>query len=949
MPTTTPKPIRIFPAENRGKSRGSRTMLSGPIIITVALLYLCLLFAIAYYGDKRADQGRSLIANPTIYALSIAVYCTSWTFYGSVGRAASTGVDFLPIYLGPTLTFILAWFVIRKIIRISKVNRTTSIADFIASRYGKSFQLGGLVTIIAVVGILPYISLQLKAISTSFSVLLHYPEIVMPSTSASTHFLQDTGLYVALIMALFAILFGTRHIDASEQHEGMVAAIAFESVVKLVAFLAVGLFVTFGLYGGFGEIFAQAEASGALSQLFTIDGVAGHTSWITLTLLAMGAIVVLPRQFQVLVVENVDERHLRKAMWLFPLYLLLINVFVLPIAFAGLLLFPGGGVDADTFVLTVPMKEQQPMLALIVFIGGLSAATGMIIVETIALATMVCNDLVMPLLLRVGRLHLSERRDLASVLLTIRRATIILVVLLGYAYVRLIGESYALVTIGLVSFAAAMQFVPAIVGGIYWKGATKTGALAGLTGGFLLWIYTLLLPSFARSGWITQSFVENGPMGVAFLKPYALFGLDGLDPISHATIWTMLVNIGLLVGVSLMTSQSIIERSQAVQFVDIFRRTAEAARVWRGRATISDLRQLLARFMGEVRANAAFTRFERENQRSLHDRGPADSDVVSYSERQLAGAIGAASARIMVASVLREEMRDIDEVMQILDEASQLVVYSRQLEQKSRELESATTELRAANERLKDLDKLKDDFVATVSHEVRTPLTSIRSFSEILRDNPDLDQEQRQEFVSIIVQESERLSRLINDILDLAKMEAGTSEWHMADLPPRAVIEQALAATAGLFAKARHISLETSIAADLPPIRADADRLTQVIVNLISNAVKFCAQKDGRIQLEAWQDAGFLRVDVKDNGIGIAKADQQKIFERFQQAGNTLTDKPQGTGLGLPISRQILQRFGGEIWVESEPGKGSTFSFRVPLSQSVAEGAVTFEREAALD
>jgi len=709
------------------------------------------------------------------------------------------------------------------------------------------------------------------------------------------------------------------------------------------------LFVTFGLYGGFGEIFAQAEASGALSRLFTIDGVAGHTSWITMTLLAMGAIVVLPRQFQVLVVENVDERHLRKAMWLFPLYLLLINIFVLPISFAGLLLFPGSGVDADTFVLTVPMKEQQPMLALIVFIGGLSAATGMIIVETIALATMVCNDLVMPLLLRVGRLHLSERRDLASVLLTIRRATIILVVLLGYAYVRLIGESYALVTIGLVSFAAAMQFVPAIVAGIYWKGATKIGALAGLTGGFLLWIYTLLLPSFARSGWITQSFVENGPMGVAFLKPYALFGLDGLDPISHATIWTMLVNIGLLVGISLMTSQSIIERSQAVQFVDIFRRTAEAARVWRGRATIGDLRQLLARFMGEVRVNAAFARFERENQRSLHDRGPADSDVVSYSERQLAGAIGAASARIMVASVLREEMRDIDEVMQILDEASQLVVYSRQLEQKSRELESATTELRAANERLKDLDKLKDDFVATVSHEVRTPLTSIRSFSEILRDNPDLDQEQRQEFVSIIVQESERLSRLINDILDLAKMEAGTSEWHMADLPPRAVIEQALAATAGLFAKARHISLETSIAADLPPIRADADRLTQVIVNLISNAVKFCAQKDGRIQLEAWQDAGFLRVDVKDNGIGIAKADQQKIFERFQQAGNTLTDKPQGTGLGLPISRQILQRFGGEIWVESEPGKGSTFSFRVPLSQSVAEGAVTFEREAALD
>ena len=454
------------------------------------------------------------------------------------------------------------------------------------------------------VGILPYISLQLKAISASFSVLLHYPDIVMPGASASV-FVQDTAFYVALIMAVFAILFGTRHIDASEQHEGMVAAIAFESVVKLVAFLAVSLFVTFGIYGGFGDIFAQAQVSDALGRLFTIDGVAAHTSWITLTLLAMAAVVVLPRQFQVVVVENVDEGHLRKAIWLFPLYLLLINIFVLPIAFAGLLQFPNGGVDADTFVLAVPMKAQSPALALVAFIGGLSAATGMIIVETVALATMVSNDLVMPLLLRCGRLHLSERKDLTGIVLTIRRVTIIFVVLLGYGYVRLIGKSYALVTIGLVSFAAAMQFAPAIVGGLYWKGATKAGALAGLGAGFLVWNYTLLLPSSARSGWITQTFVDNGPFGIALLKPYALFGLEGLDPISHAPIWTMLVNVGLFVGVSLMTSQSMIERSQAVQFVDIFKQTAEGGRLWRGRATIGDLRQLLERFIGEARANAA--------------------------------------------------------------------------------------------------------------------------------------------------------------------------------------------------------------------------------------------------------------------------------------------------------------------------------------------------------
>ena len=907
-------------------------MLTAPTIVIVAFLYLCLLFAIAYYGDKRADRGQSIIGNPYIYALSIAVYCTSWTFYGSVGRAASSGVGFLPIYIGPTLTFILGWYLIRKIIRISKVNRITSIADFIASRYGKSSNLGGLVTIIAVVGILPYISLQLKAISMSFSVLLGYPDIVMPAQSGSTPVLQDTALYVALIMAAFAILFGTRHIDASEHHEGMVAAVAFESVVKLLAFLGVGVFVTYGVYQGFGDLFSRAASSGDLAKLFTIDGGTGYTSWISLTVLAMVAIFVLPRQFQVLVVENVDERHVKKAVWLFPLYLLLINIFVLPIAFGGLLHFPRGSVDADTFVLALPMAEHQQTIALLAFIGGLSAATGMMIVETVALSTMVCNDLVMPTLLRVGRLHLSERRNLTGVLLAIRRGAIVVIVLLGYAYVRLIGETYALVTIGLVSFVAAAQFAPAIIGGVLWTGATKAGALAGLTGGFLVWIYTLLLPSFARSGWIGESFVNEGPFGFVLLRPYELFGLSGLDSIAHALFWTMVVNIGLYIAVSLVTSQTIIERSQANQFVDIFGRAAAGTRIWRGRATIGDLRRLLARFLGEPLAQAAFHRFTRERDRRLDDASPADADIVSYVERQLAGAIGASSARIMVASVLREEMHDIDEVMQILDEASELIVYSRRLEEKSRELEAATNELRAANERLKELDKLKDDFVTTVSHELRTPLTSIRSFSEIVHDYPNLPIEERREFLQIIVQESERLTRLLNDILDLAKMEAGKIEWHMADIAPRGVIEQAVAATKGLVRKHGKVQLEIALEDDLPIVHVDADRLMQVIVNLISNAVKFSDKETGWVRLEARREDGALRVDVRDNGIGVDKKDHGRIFERFQQAGNTLTEKPAGTGLGLPISREILRHFNGEIWVESEIGKGATFSFRIPAA-----------------
>ena len=526
------------------------SMLNAPTIVTIAFLYLCLLFAIAYYGDKRADRGQSIIANPYIYALSIAVYCTSWTFYGSVGRAASTGVGFLPIYIGPTLTFILGWYLIRKIIRISKVNRITSIADFIASRYGKSSNLGGLVTIIAVVGILPYISLQLKAISMSFSVLLGYPDIVMPAHSGSTPILQDTALYVALIMAAFAILFGTRHIDASEHHEGMVAAIAFESVVKLLAFLAVGIFVTYGVYEGFGDLFSRAAAARPdLAKLFTIDAGTGYTE-LDLADPACHAghhRVAAPvpgaggrecrraaRQEGGLAVPALSppHQHLRAAASLS----------------AACSSSRQGRVDADTFVLALPMAEHQQTIALLAFIGGLSAATGMIIVETVALSTMVCNDLVMPTLLRFGRLHLSERRDLTGVLLAIRRGAIVVIVLLGYAYVRLIGETYALVTIGLVSFVAAAQFAPAIIGGILWTGATKAGALAGLTGGFLVWIHTLLLPSFARSGWIAEGFVNDGPFGFALLRPYELFGLSGLDSIAHALFWTMVCQCRALRG-----------------------------------------------------------------------------------------------------------------------------------------------------------------------------------------------------------------------------------------------------------------------------------------------------------------------------------------------------------------------------------------------------------------
>jgi Na+/proline symporter/nitrogen-specific signal transduction histidine kinase len=918
-------------------------MLQGSVIVIASFAYLGILFAIAYYADKRADAGRSVIANPYIYALSLAVYATSWTFYGSVGRAASTGIGFLPIYLGPTLMAALWWFVMLKIIRISKANRITSIADFISSRYGKSQLLGGLVTVIAVIVIIPYISLQLKAVSNTFSLLLHYPEVSAPAARTAQPVVSDSAFYIALLLAAFTIVFGTRHLDATERHEGMVAAIAFESLVKLLAFVAVGLFVTFGLYNGFADIFDRAAELPKLNALLTVGGAAGtYDTWASLTVLSMLSIMLLPRQFQISVVENVNEKHVLKAIWLFPLYLFAINIFVLPIAFGGLMRFPEGGVDADTFVLTLPMAEQQEALALFAFIGGLSAATGMVIVETIALSTMVCNDLVMPVLLRLRWLRLTERPDLTGLLLGIRRGAIVAVLLLGYLYFRLAGEAYALVSIGLISFAGVAQFAPAFFGGMYWKGGTRIGAIAGLTAGFLVWAYTLLLPSFARSGWLPISFLEEGPFGIELLKPLELFGLRGLDQNTHSLFWSMLANIGAYVAGSLLSRPSVAEHSQATLFVDAFKKAPDAtgSRFWRGSATVDDLRPLLSRFLGAVRAEEALREYaRRRGLGDVHDL-QADADLVHYAETLLAGAIGAASARVMVASTVKEEPLTMDEVLNILDETSQIIAYSRQLESKSRALEKATAELKAANERLQELDRLKDDFISTVTHELRTPLTSIRALTEILHDNPDLDTDERTRFLGIIIKESERLTRLINQVLDLAKLESGNADWHNTELNLREVIEEAVASTAQLF-KEKRVKLETRLEADVPCITADRDRLMQVMLNLLSNAVKFCEPERGRVIVTLRRESKALRVDVNDNGIGISPEHQKVIFEKFRQVGDTLRARPSGTGLGLPISRQIIEHFGGRLWVESTPGRGATFSFTIPLAP---EGVISTAR-----
>ena len=904
-------------------------MLSPVVVVGVSFAYLLLLFAVASFGDWRAAQGRSIIANPWTYALSLAVYCTAWTYFGSVGRAASGGVWFLPIYLGPTLAMTLGWLVLRKMIRIAKTYRITSIADFIGSRYGKSPLLAGLVTLIAVVGIVPYIALQLKAISAGYGLLTATTLGVLP---AQAHWAQDSTFYMALALAGFTMVFGARHLDSAERHEGMVAAIAFESVVKLIAFLAVGLFVVYGLFNGLADIFARAHAVPDLAKLLRLEqgGSFAWTQWFAMTLLSMFSVIFLPRQFQVMVVENVRESHLRRAVWVFPLYLLAINLFVLPIALGGLLYFGPGQMNPDSFVLSLPLAAGQPALALFAFVGGLSAATGMVIVETIAVSTMVCNELVMPLLLRTRHFRTESGHDLTRVLLHIRRAAILAVLVLGYVYFHLAGEAYALVSIGLISFAAVAQFAPAVLGGLYWKGATRQGALVGLLAGFVMWCYTLMLPSLAKSGWLPDAFLNQGLLGLSWLQPEQLFGLRGLDNLTHSLFWSLLVNIGAYVGLSLWRAPNGQEASQALLFVDVFERTTTARPVfWRGRATVPDLLRLCERFMGVERAQELFSAYARRVGASGLSGITPDARLVQFVETQLAGAVGSASARVLVASSVEEETLTPDDVLRILDETSQLRAHSKELEEKSASLERATAELRTANEQLKSLDRLKDDFMSSVTHELRTPLTSIRALAELMRDDPAMEEAQRGQFIAIIVSETERLSRLVNQVLDMAKIESGHAEWHNARVDLGALVQQAVVTTSELF-RERQAQVHVNMPETPVFLMADPDRLTQVMLNLLSNAAKFVPVPGGRVDVSLSRDDSGVTVAVQDNGPGVSAEQQALIFEKFRQGGDA-ANRPQGTGLGLPISRQIVEHFGGRLWLESRPGQGTAFCFYLPF------------------
>ncbi|MEH6490671.1 hybrid sensor histidine kinase/response regulator [Halopseudomonas sp.] len=1023
-------------------------ILSGGLVALIFLLYMALLFVIAFWGDRRRTE-----LNPRlrvwVYSLSLAVWCTSWTFFGAVGMAADQLWGFLPIYLGPVLLFLFGWRLYARMIAISKQENITSIADFIASRYGKSQSLGVVVSLLCLVSVLPYIALQLKGIVLGYNLLSAAPLVGGVPTDAVGA--EDTALIVTLVLALFTVLFGTRSLDVTEHHRGMMLAIAFESIVKLLAFLAVGVFVTFGLFGGAAELFSNARDNAALASYWQRD--TPVLSLLFQTFIAMLAFICLPRQFQVAVVENSEPGDLRLARWVFPVYVILAALFVIPISLAGQMTL-GSGLSADSYVISLPLLQGHPELAMLAFLGGASAASGMVIVAAIALSTMVSNDVVLPVLLRSKTRPEHSYEQFRGWLLNVRRTSILIILLLAYVVYRLIGSDTSLASIGQVAFAAIAQLAPAMFGALFWKQANRTGVLAGLMVGISLWLYLLVLP-LVGAGLHWQ--VGGWPL-VEGMRAAA--GRWDLDVITLGSLLSLACNFAVFVGGSLFSRTRVLEHWQASRFV------SQDAEPWSDspsrvllRVRLEDLLELAARFVGSERAEASFDAYARSQGSNFSGSQTADSGWITLTERMLAGVLGASSARIVVKAAIEGRDMQFDDVVRIVDEASEVLQFNRGLLQGAIEnitqgisvvdkslrlvawnfrylemfeypeglitigrpiadiilynaqrglcgpgdpqahvdkriawmqqgtahrsermfpngsvieiignpmpsggfvmsftdisdFRHAEKALQEANERLEqrvaertqELSTLnqallqakaqtertsqsKSRFLTAVSHDLMQPLNAARLFSASLSHQPGLPGE-APELVRHLDSALSSAEELITDLLDISRLEAGRVSPELSDFALSALIEPlrieftALAAEQGVDLRVHPSHLR---------VRSDIRLLRRVLQNFLTNAFRYAGS--ARVVLGVRLQRNTVRLEVWDQGPGIAQDKLQVIFEEFQRLDSHRTQAEKGLGLGLAIADGLCRVLGHPLNVRSWPGRGSVFSVTVPIAQ----------------
>lgn len=864
-------------------------------LVAGCLAYVVLMFGVAFAADRAAQRGHvRWLDHPAVYTLSLSVYCSAWTFYGAVGYASRSGLEFATIYIGPTIVFTGAWWGLRRLVRVARMHHVTSVADLISARFGKSNPLAALITLIAVIAATPYIALQLQSVSLSF-------EVFATQSPNGPEIGGGTALWVAAGLALFSILFGTRNLAADERHHGVVTAIALEAVVKLAAFLALGVFVVWGLADGPADIVSRISA--AADDPAREGWLLQPDRWTTLTIVSAAAVLTLPRMFQVMVVEAADEERLHVAGWAFPAYLFAMSLFVLPIAVMGAEILPADA-NPDLYMLTLPQASEQNSLALLVFLGGFSAATSMVVVSAIALATMISNHWLTPLWLLMRRRPADkDPEDLRGFVLNARRLAILAVVGAGWVYHQASGGTSALAAMGLVAFTGMAQVLPAMLGGLLWRGANRMGAYAGVGTGFVLWLVTIFLPSVG---------IGTSPVPAA-----------GVDALSFAIFLSLSLNTLAFIAVSIFGFPDPVERLQGLSFVSTIQ-PIRHSRMARGEDRAEPLLAMARRVWG---ADAALHYFQAQAERQgrtgyLPDLTPG---FLTGLERRLAGSIGAATAHAMIERVAGGMALTVSDLMEVADEAQRAKEEAQRLESATTELERTARQLHEANDKLTALSVQKDAFLGQISHELRTPMTSVRAFSEILKA-PDLSNEERARFAGIIHDEAGRLTRLLDDLLDLSVLETGNAQLAVSAANLHDLIDRAMSA-ASATRPDRVFTIDRDLPSEHLGIITDPDRLLQVLINVIGNARKYCDAERPVLTIRVLRrDGNGPQIDIVDNGSGISSGRQTLIFEKFSRLNEP--SRAGGAGLGLAICREIMEALGGEI--SYLPGQGGA-AFRITL------------------
>ena len=883
-------------------------MMSSFALFIVVLIYLALLFLVAHLAEKK--KSKLWINNPYIYALSLAVYCTAWTYYGSIGVAATSGLNYLPIYIGPIMV-IPAWIYINtRIVRISRVNKISSLADFISLRYGNSRSFSAIITLVCVFAIVPYIGLQIKAISETFH--------LVTETSVSKNIFTDSGTFVVVLIAVFSSYYGTKYVDASEKRLGIISAIALESFLKLFFIIILGLFVIYFAFDGFSDLYQKASKFSDFKAKNTFNGIEGAMNWMVLCLISGTAICILPRQFHTAIVENRQEKHIKTAIWFFPLYLLIFTIFIFPIAWGGRLIFQGQNVNPEFYSILIPQHFDNTLITVLVFLGGLSSCISMIIISAITLSIMLSNNLIIPYGL-LGKFKAENETQNTRNITNVRKFSIFGLIILAFAFYKYFILKTSLDSVGLISFVVIAQLAPSFFGAIFWRRGSYKGAVIGLFAGLIICYFGLIIPQY----YFSYNSELKGVLREMY-DAFHFFDITFLDRIPEIFFWSILVNTGLFTILSVSMKGNYRERNFAELYVDIdkYIQNHENAFIWRGTAYVSDIKNILERFLGKKKTEQAMRIFNiKYNIDSQTE--TADSRFIKFSENLLAGRIGTASAKILIEGVTKEDKISLKEVLDILEESKENISLNKKLTEKSEELKQLSNDLTAANENLIVKDRQKDDFLDSVAHELRTPITAIRSAGEILADDDDIPLDIKREFLNNIITESDRLSEIINDILYLDKLQHGEIALNIQKNNIVETYKKALNPILHLIQqKFIHVSEVDLLHNYL--FEYDEARFIQLFQNILGNALKF-TEEQGTIQTKFSEKKDLLTIKIFNTGKNIPEEDLEMIFDKFYQSKNQNIIKPTGSGLGLAISKRIVEAHNGTIKAENS-GLGVTFT-----------------------